>query len=138
MQPLPPLPSVTKRPHGFAPGVVQHRNGQTARMPREVREHLHLSTMNAAKAMTDALRADRTLVLGKGKDARTVEVPDWPVRLAAAAAIFDRLYGRPKQALDLDVSTPNEPPRVRLEDLSDEELTALETLKRAQERLRER
>ncbi len=71
-------------------------------MPTQVREMFEAATPAAAKRLIEALDAKRTIVVGNGKDAFTAEVDDHDIRMKAANAIIDRLYGKPSQAITSD------------------------------------
>lgn len=49
----------------------------------------------------DGLSATKHVVVGNGKFARAMEVPDTRARIQAAEALFDRVYGKPKQTTEL-------------------------------------
>ena len=67
------------------------------RIPEEVREHLGCATMKAAKAMTDALDAMYPVMNRHGE--LVGHEPDHPLRLKAAEAIMNRLYGKPTETI---------------------------------------
>jgi hypothetical protein len=71
--------------------------------PNEVlREQLEELNDDAIRALTDALGADRALVVGQGPTAWVATAPDHAVRLGAAKELWDRLYGRPAQTTRLE------------------------------------
>lgn len=49
------------------------------------------------KPYLEALKAEKPIVVGNGRHARVQMVPDHRTRQNAAEAIWDRLYGKPKQ-----------------------------------------
>lgn len=53
----------------------------------------------------EALRAEKSVVVGQGPTAHVETVPDIPTRIAAARELLDRGYGRPKQVVDAVVVT---------------------------------
>jgi hypothetical protein len=69
-------------------------------MPPEVREMLEAASPHAAERLIQALDAEKYV----GLDARAV--PDWKARAVAAEALFDRLYGKPAQAITGDDGGP--------------------------------
>jgi hypothetical protein len=68
----------------------------------ELREELTGLNGDAIRALTEALVADRALVVGNGPQARVETAPDHAVRLSAAKELWDRLYGRPAQTTRLE------------------------------------
>ena len=71
--------------------------------PNEVlRGQLEELNDDAIRALTEALRADRALVVGQGPTAWVATAPDHAVRLGAAKELWDRLYGRPAQTTRLE------------------------------------
>lgn len=73
--------------------------GGRRRMPAEVRDMLEAATPKAAKTLCDALDANESYVIGVGDSARIETAPDYELRVKAANAILDRLYGKPVQAI---------------------------------------
>jgi hypothetical protein len=41
------------------------------------------------------------VIVGRGEDAYAERIPDYDLRLKAAGAALDRVYGKPKQATEL-------------------------------------
>jgi hypothetical protein len=68
----------------------------------ELCERLAELNDDAIRALTDALAADRALVVGQGPTAWVATAPDHAVRLSAAKELWDRLYGRPSQTTRLE------------------------------------
>jgi hypothetical protein len=66
--------------------------GGRRKMPDEIREILEAATPEAAQAIVAGLRATK----GDGQS------PDWKERREYACALFERLYGRPAQAVQLE------------------------------------
>jgi hypothetical protein len=68
-------------------------------MDPEVREMLRAATPKAAQRLVEALDAERPIVVGNGAHAAVELHPDCDMRVRAANAILDRLYGKPTQAI---------------------------------------
>jgi len=68
----------------------------------ELRGRLAELDGEAVRALTEALGADRALVVGNGPTAWVATAPDHAVRLSAAKELWDRLYGRPAQTTRLE------------------------------------
>lgn len=70
-------------------------------MDPAVQEMLQAATPKAAQALIAALDAERAVVLSDGVDLgqRIEFVPDHDMRIKAANAIFDRVHGKPAQAV---------------------------------------
>jgi hypothetical protein len=66
-----------------------------------VHEMLKAATPRAAKTLIDALDAERPVVVGRGRDApdEIEMVADYELRVKAANAILDRMYGKPAQEI---------------------------------------
>lgn len=62
---------------------------------------LEAATPKAAKTLIDALDAEYAVVVGGGRDAADhIEmVADYDLRVKAANAILDRMYGKPAQEI---------------------------------------
>lgn len=56
---------------------------------------LAAASPKAAKTLVDALEAERSIVVGGGDNAYIEQVPDVDMRVKAANAILDRVYGKP-------------------------------------------
>lgn len=55
-------------------------------------------------AMTNALRAERAVVVGNGPKARIEMVPDNGEQMRAVREAFDRYFGRPRQEVEISAS----------------------------------
>jgi hypothetical protein len=55
-------------------------------------------------AMTNALRAERAVVVGNGPKARIEMVPDNGEQMRAVREAFDRYFGRPRQEVEISTS----------------------------------
>jgi hypothetical protein len=75
-------------------------------MPTEVREMLEAASPTAAKRLIQALDAERAIIVGHGDSSSVEMVPDFDLRLKAATALLDRLYGKPAQAITGDEGKP--------------------------------
>ena len=92
---------------------------------------------DVVEALLEGLEADKAVVVASGDTAEVEMVPDVPVRLRAAAEIWDRAEGKPRQALELtgedggpiDVAAANA--EMPLEELTDEELDELDRIRKA-------
>src|SRR5262245_28553960 len=82
----------------FPPGKSGNPSGRPKIDP-EVIEMLKCATVKAARRAIEALDAERTFVVGTGQNSRLETAPDHDMRLKAYNAIFDRLYGKPSQAV---------------------------------------
>ena len=82
----------------FKPG---NPGGGRKKLPEPVREMLEAKTEHAAERLIEALDAERAVVVPGGRDVpSSIEmVPDYDMRLKASSALFDRLYGKPSQAI---------------------------------------
>lgn len=60
----------------------------------------------------EAMQAMKQVVVGNGPHARMVEVPDHRTRLQAVEAIYDRIYGKPKQSTEIQATVNMEPVEV--------------------------
>jgi len=124
---------------GFAKGDTRIWSyGSRPRITKEVRETLEAATLQAACKLINMLNATYGLVVPDGHGASHIEMlPDNDLQFRAANAIFDRLYGKAPQAIEIDnVETPARAafdPAI----LTDEEFKALEILKAAQKRINE-
>lgn len=80
-----------------------HRNGRKPKAkPTEVlRLKVEAEIEKWLKPYEDALTADQGVVVGTGPQARLEVLPDHKTRMAAATAVFDRIYGKPRQAHEL-------------------------------------
>lgn len=56
---------------------------------------LAAATPKAAQTLIAALDAEYAVVVGGGDSARMEMVPDYELRVKAANAVLDRVYGRP-------------------------------------------
>jgi hypothetical protein len=83
------------------PKMVQPRE-VTRDQFEQFRDRLAELSGDAVRALTDALVADRALVVGNGPEAWVATAPDHAVRLSAAKELWDRLYGRPSQTTRLE------------------------------------
>lgn len=57
--------------------------------------------------LAKAREAKRAVVVGNGPKARIEYVEDLPTQLAAFREVMDRIFGKPKQAVDVADVTPN-------------------------------
>lgn len=74
----------------------------------EVRTLLGTSTPKACERLIEALDADRGIVVGEGDTATIEMVPDWNMRVKAAAIILDRVAGKPVQEIATEEGRPLE------------------------------
>ncbi|MCA1572668.1 MAG: hypothetical protein LC798_20710, partial [Chloroflexi bacterium] len=82
---------------GVQPGGGRPKN------PRAVdvlRERIEQNIDRWLAPIEEALAAERGIVVGMGEDASLEFIPDHAIRLRAAAEGFDRVYGKPKQAIE--------------------------------------
>ena len=95
----------TRLSTGFgAPGTGRPRN------PRAVdvlKERIEAGIDEVLKPLWDALTAERAVVVGNGPTAYVESVKDHPTRIAAVRELLDRGYGRPKQATEITMVTPD-------------------------------
>lgn len=77
-----------------------NRMGPTKPM-QVLREMFEQEVTAWIKPYMDALTATKPVVVGNGRMAHVVKVPDHRTRQAAAEALWDRLYGKPKQATEI-------------------------------------
>jgi hypothetical protein len=111
--------------------------GAATRHPRPLeilREKLEESAEEFLAAYVDALTATRPVQVGYGEDAYTEHIPDHAVRMAAADKVYDRVFGKPRQATELTGAGggPIGVTPVDLRRLSTQELTVMaELLERA-------
>ncbi len=87
---------------GRFPVGHQGFGGGRKRLPDEVRAMLECATPKAARAIIDALGAERAIVVDKS----ITMVPDTKARLDAATILLDRLYGKPSQAITNEDGSP--------------------------------
>src|SRR5690349_20752417 len=131
---------VTRDARGhLLPGSRLNPRGHTTRgLSLAARFIMEEADAQAAQVLVDALNATKGIVTkgARGEPERIEQVPDWPTRLHAADLLHCRVGGRPTQPVEN--YDANKPLPVPLADLTDEELKALETLQRAQIRLREK
>ena len=80
--------------------------------------------------LTEALTAQRGVVVGNGPSAELEMVPDHETRLRAFREALDRFYGRPRQAVEVtgEDGGPIQTSGIDLSGLSVEELRALREL----------
>jgi hypothetical protein len=81
------------------------KNGKGGRKPLPkvtdvLREKVEAEADRILAALFDALDADRGLVVGNGPSATVEHVTDHAVRIAAARELLDRVYGKPRQAVE--------------------------------------
>jgi hypothetical protein len=67
-----------------------------------LRERVEADIDRWLRPYEEALEATRTIVVGQGSQAHLEHVPDHRVRMRAAEAVLDRVYGRPRQTGALD------------------------------------
>jgi hypothetical protein len=76
-------------------------------MDPEVKAMLLAASPKAAERLIEALDAERAVVVPGGRDAAHVEmVPDFDMRIKAANAVLDRLFGKPKQPITGEEGAP--------------------------------
>lgn len=80
------------------------RKPSTLEMYRERFEAEHAEWWNV---LAKAREAKRAIVVGTGPKARVEYVDDIPTQLAAFREVMDRVFGKPKQAVDVADVTPN-------------------------------
>jgi hypothetical protein len=66
-----------------------------------LRERIEERVDEVIAVYLDAMKADRTVVIGKGEAAVVEKEVDHAIRLRAVEALNDRAYGKPGQALEL-------------------------------------
>lgn len=100
---------VVRDPHGrFGPG---NPGGPGRRgLPAELKAALEGASARAAEVFAESLEATKGIVLGRGAEASVEFVPDNDLRLRAAEAILNRLYGRPAQAVFAEDEQGNRTP----------------------------
>jgi hypothetical protein len=72
--------------------------------PRAVdllRERIEKDIDRYLAPIEEALEATSGVVVGNGRDAHVEVLPDYGTRLKAAAMALDRVYGRPRQAMEV-------------------------------------
>lgn len=67
---------------------------------------LRAASPRAAKALIDALDAERAFVVGTAENQRIETVPDHDMRVKAANALLDRVFGKPTQSLTDEDGSP--------------------------------
>ena len=80
------------------------RNGGRPKHPRLVdrlAEKVEADLEAWLAPLERARDAERGVVVGSGKDAEVVFVPDLAIQLQAVREVFDRLVGRPKQTQEI-------------------------------------
>ena len=85
----------------FAKGNKESHGGK--RIPAHIREMLECATPHAAKRLIEALDATK-IVHWQG--AEVGEYVDHQMRVTAAEAVLNRLYGKPKQEITGDDGEP--------------------------------
>jgi hypothetical protein len=115
---------------GHAPGEAKERLGfggsHGGGRPRKVRtdevyrERLEAERDEWWEVLAQAREAMRAVVVGTGPKARVEQVPDHATRLAAFREIHNRVYGRPKQAVDVTEVTENLAANMTAEELDAE------------------
>lgn len=79
---------------------------------RIMREMVEEKIIDFLKPYMEALTAEKEVVVGHGRSAHVVRVPDHRARMQAAESLFDRVYGKPKQQTVLEGSVAFEPTKV--------------------------
>lgn len=78
--------------------------GGRPRLPRPhevLREKIEGDLERWLAPLEDALNAERAIVVGSGESAEIERVPDHKIRLQATREAHDRVYGKPKQQVEL-------------------------------------
>lgn len=92
----------TRGPGQFLPGKSGNPGGRP-KIPVEVIELLRTTTMDSVKKLIEIRDgATRTVVIGKGDNARVESFPDLALQFAATCALLDRSMGKPAQTMALD------------------------------------
>lgn len=92
----------TRASTGFVP-EAGHLGGRP-RNPRAhelLREKLEAEIDAWLDVLVDARTAERLVFIGSGDDVESERVPDHVIRMKAFAEIWDRVYGKPKQATEI-------------------------------------
>lgn len=92
-----------------------HNRGSKKRVTnphRIMREMVEEKIIDFLKPYMEALTAEKEVVVGHGRSAHVVKVPDHRARMQAAESLFDRVYGKPKQQTVLEGSVAFEPTKV--------------------------
>lgn len=84
-------------------GIGEHPGGRPPKVsaPDIMRERFEAEAVRYLKPYEEALEAMRAVVVGNGASAHIQMVEDVTTRLKAAEAIMDRVFGRPKQGIDI-------------------------------------
>lgn len=96
------------------PTSTSGRNpGRPSVNPQKVmRELVEGQIIDFLRPYMEALTAKKEVVVGHGRSARVVQVPDHRARMQAAEQLFDRVYGKPKQTTELAGGVKVEPVEV--------------------------
>lgn len=86
-----------------------------------LRERVEAKVEEIVDVIFDGLGAEKPVVVGNGPSASMEMVPDYAVRLRAAADALDRVYGKPKQTTEIagpggqpiEIAPPRNPQRAR-------------------------
>jgi hypothetical protein len=94
-------PEEERESRGF--GGAQEGSGRppAAKPLRLLRERVEEEIDKWLAPFEDALSATQGVVVGNGPSARLEILPDHRTRMSAAEAVFDRVYGRPRQTTEL-------------------------------------
>lgn len=84
----------------------------TVNPQRVMRELVEGQIIDFLRPYMEALTAEKEVVVGHGRSARVVTVPDHRARMQAAEQLFDRVYGKPKQTTELAGGIKVEPVEV--------------------------
>lgn len=106
-------------------------NGPHRRVPEEVRAGWMTMTPLANQRLNEALSAEKTIFIGRDEGATIEKIPDHNIRLAAVEIIYQRLWGRPPQAITGDDGGPVQVEGVDLSKLSEVQFQALIALRNA-------
>lgn len=93
----PDLPD-SARIQGPQPGSGRPKN---PRVIDVLRSRIEERVDEVIEVYLDAMKADRTIVIGRGEDAVVEREVDHAIRLRAVEALNDRAYGKPAQAVEL-------------------------------------
>lgn len=94
-------PAKLRESKGFRPDNGKAGRPKNPRVVDVLRERIEERVDEVISVYLEAMKADRTIVIGKGEDAVIEKEVDHAIRLRAVEALNDRAYGKPGQAFEL-------------------------------------